>query len=88
MENKYALPALPALEADTGMLEQVIMNLAVNSRDAMPKGGQLIMATSTVDIDAAYVQHHPNQKPAETLALLVWEPWMHNTKTQAAACIR
>lgn len=69
-ETKYAA-SLPALEADTGMLEQVIMNLAVNSRDAMPKGGQLLIATSAVNIDAAYVQHHPESKAGQTVMLSV-----------------
>ncbi len=70
VETKYAV-ALPALEADTGMLEQVIMNLAVNSRDAMPKGGQLLIATSTVDIDAAYAQQHPDSRAGQTVRLSV-----------------
>src|SRR5581483_11054359 len=68
VETKYAA-ALPALEADTGMLEQVIMNLAVNSRDAMPKGGQLLITTSSVDIDAAYTQPHPDSRVGSAVRL-------------------
>ncbi len=45
---------LPATQADAGMIEQVVMNLAVNARDSMPKGGQLRLATSQVEVDAAH----------------------------------
>src|ERR1017187_1272412 len=50
---------LPCIQADTGMVEQIVMNLAVNSRDAMPKGGKLIITTSAAEIDAAYLRQHP-----------------------------
>lgn len=50
---------LPAVHADRGLIEQVFMNIAVNARDAMPRGGQLIASTALVDIDAAYVERHP-----------------------------
>ena len=57
LEFTYA-PSLPPIEADTGMLEQVVMNLAVNSRDAMPKGGKLGIGTSSVAIDDDYARQH------------------------------
>ena len=50
---------LPSVHADPGLIEQVIMNLAVNARDAMPRGGQLVISTSMADIDASYVARHP-----------------------------
>jgi PAS domain S-box-containing protein len=50
---------LSVVLADVGMMEQVIMNLAVNARDAMPEGGRLILSTSDVQIDEGYVQLNP-----------------------------
>jgi CheY-like chemotaxis protein len=47
-------PELPTIQADPGMVEQVVMNLAVNARDAMPKGGQLRVATGLVEVDAGH----------------------------------
>ncbi|MBI2949933.1 MAG: PAS domain S-box protein [Verrucomicrobia bacterium] len=51
--------ALPLIEADLGMVEQIIMNLAVNARDAMPQGGALTLSTEAIEIDTAYVGTHP-----------------------------
>jgi PAS domain S-box-containing protein len=70
VETKYASP-LPMLEADAGMLEQVIMNLAVNSRDAMPKGGQLLITTSVADIDAAHAQSRADAREGRSVCLTV-----------------
>jgi two-component system cell cycle sensor histidine kinase/response regulator CckA len=62
---------LPRIEADTGMLEQVVMNLAVNSRDAMPNGGELFVSTSSVAIDEAYAQNHPDSRAGQFVCLTV-----------------
>ena len=64
-------PNLPLIEADAGMLEQVIMNLAVNARDAMPKGGSLTISTNPVEISEAYVQTHPEARAGLFVCLRV-----------------
>ena len=55
-------PQLPHIHADTGMMEQVLINLAVNSRDAMPRGGRLEIATELVDVDAAHATQNPEAR--------------------------
>jgi two-component system, cell cycle sensor histidine kinase and response regulator CckA len=64
-------PNLPTTEADEGMIEQVLMNLAVNARDAMPKGGGLIIGTDRVVADAAFVQSNPAAYAGEFACLSV-----------------
>jgi CheY-like chemotaxis protein len=62
---------LPAIQADVGMLEQVLVNLAVNARDAMPKGGQLLIITEAARLDAAYVNTHPEARAGDFVSLSV-----------------
>jgi len=62
---------IPLVQADAGMLEQVIMNLAVNARDAMPRGGRLSIATSAAELDSNYVQSHPEARAGSFVCLQV-----------------
>jgi signal transduction histidine kinase/HAMP domain-containing protein/ActR/RegA family two-component response regulator len=64
-------PEMPLVFADTGMVEQIIMNLAVNARDAMAQGGTLIISTSHVEVDEAYVQTHPESRLGSFVCLRV-----------------
>ncbi|HWR34798.1 MAG TPA: PAS domain S-box protein [Clostridia bacterium] len=58
-------PSLGHVKADPGQIEQVIMNLAVNARDAMPSGGRLTIETTNFVIDESYSREHAMVKPGE-----------------------
>ncbi len=62
---------LGAVRADPGQIEQVIMNLAVNARDSMPKGGKLTIETSNVMLDENYARLHSSVEPGEYVMLAV-----------------
>lgn len=64
-------PVLGQVKADPGQLEQVLMNLAVNSRDAMPDGGKLIVRTANAEIDTAFAREHPGSIPGKYVTLVV-----------------
>ncbi len=70
------LAAVPGLElgrvkADQGHIEQVILNLAVNARDAMPQGGKLTITTGNADMDDVFVRQHPGAVPGPYVMLSV-----------------
>jgi PAS domain S-box-containing protein len=62
-------PAL--IEADEGQVEQILVSLAVNSRDAMPHGGRLVVATANVELDAAGVAATPGGRPGAYVMLSI-----------------
>ncbi len=62
---------LPSIYGDTGQIEQAIINLAVNARDAMPDGGRLTLALSVVDVDEAFVRAHQTLSPGRYLDLSI-----------------
>jgi PAS domain S-box-containing protein len=68
--TKLALD-LQRVKADPGQIEQVIMNLAVNARDAMPHGGRLIIETANASLDREYARLHEDVRPGEHVMLAV-----------------
>ena len=59
------------IRADLGMMEQILVNLAVNSRDAMPEGGRLVIETSAVEFDEATARQSPQARPGAFTCLSV-----------------
>src|SRR6202034_2012247 len=64
-------PVLGAVRADPGQIDQVIMNLAVNARDAMPQGGKLTIVTANVTLDEGFARTHTPLIPGEYVMIAI-----------------
>jgi len=62
---------LHSVMVDPGQVDQVLMNLAANARDAMPQGGQLTIETSNVELDGGYVERHPEARTGRHVLIAV-----------------
>src|SRR6266446_3662063 len=71
IELKVITAALDAVKADPTQLEQVLMNLCLNARDAMPNGGRLQIETEMVELDDSYCRFYPHVKPGRYAVLSV-----------------
>ena len=70
MEMHFSADKL-LVRADPGQLEQVMVNLVVNSRDAMPAGGKIFVSTEEVSLDERYCRHHRNAAPGRFVLMTV-----------------
>jgi signal transduction histidine kinase len=70
---------LPVVRADRSQIEQVLVNLAVNARDAMPDGGTLTIEPSAQELDGEYARQHPTVRPGRYVALSVSDTGMGMT---------
>ena len=81
-------PGLQAVKADAGQIEQVIMNMAINARDAMPNGGKLTLETANVSFDQESVGRYPELKPGDYVMLAITDTGTGMSEEVKARAVR
>jgi two-component system cell cycle sensor histidine kinase/response regulator CckA len=76
IEVKFLTSPLDPVKADPTQIEQVLMNLCINARDAMPDGGRLVMETEMVELDEAYCRFYPYVAPGRYAVMSVADTGM------------
>src|SRR4029077_14326153 len=71
IEVEFLTTPLDPVKADPGQLEQVLMNLCINARDAMPEGGRMVIETEMVELDEPYCRFYPYVTPGRYAVLSV-----------------
>ena len=77
-------PDLSPVKADPGQIVQVVMNLAVNARDAMPQGGKFTIETRNVELDAKYAKRHPTVAPGPYVLVRIMDTGCGMTSAERA----
>ena len=78
-------PGLNRVLADSGQIDQIIMNLAVNGRDAMPQGGSLTLQTRDLELDAAHAKAESGLRPGRYVLFVRQRHWLRNDTGSAGA---
>ena len=84
VEFRPTIP-LSKIKADSGQIEQVLMNLVVNARDAMPKGGKILIQTTNAEVDEHYIAQHVGAQVGQHVVLVISDTGCgmdENTKAQ------
>ena len=82
--NMVQASDLGHVKADPAQIEQVLMNLAVNARDALPRGGRIVMETENVELDAQYASQHIGVQPGRYVMVAISDTGMGMDRTTQA----
>jgi PAS domain S-box-containing protein len=82
--QRKATPELWSVKVDPGQMEQVLVNMAINARDAMPRGGQLVIETQNRVVEAAEAKGHPGVTPGDYVTLSISDTGLGMSRDVAA----